>query len=144
MKATFILIVRIEGMNQILRRLQRSPLFTAITILTLGLGIGANTAVFTVIHSVLLKPLPFEASDQLVGVWQSAPGVGITDLNASPATHFLNSEENKVFSSIALWRDQSVNVTGGVEPERIPSLVVTESLLPLLGVQPVLGRRFTA
>jgi predicted permease len=142
--ATFVRIVRIEGMRQILRRLKRSPLFTAITILTLGLGIGANTAVFTVIHAVLIKPLPFEASDQLVGVWQSAPGVGITDLNASPSTHFLYSEENKVFSSIALWRDQSVNVTGGVEPERIPSLVVTESLLPLLGVQPVLGRRFTA
>jgi len=142
--ATFQILVRIAVMRQILRRLKRSPLFTAITILTLALGIGANTAVFSVIHAVLLKPLPFENSDRLVGVWQSAPGVGIQDLNASPATHFLYREENKAFTDIALWRDEAVNITGTAEPERIPSLVVTESLLPILGVQPVRGRRFSA
>ena len=118
--ATFQILVRIAVMRQILRRLKRSPLFTAITILTLALGIGANTAVFSVIHAVLLKPLPFENSDRLVGVWQSAPGVGIQDLNASPATHFLYREENKAFTDIALWRDEAVNITGTAEPERIP------------------------
>jgi putative ABC transport system permease protein len=126
------------------RRLKRSPLFTAVTILTLALGIGANTAVFTVVHSVLLKPLAFHEPDRLIGVWQSAPGVGIKELNASPGTYFTYREESKTFEDIAVWRTESVNITGTAEPERIQSIRTTFGLLPVLRVQPVLGRNFTS
>lgn len=136
-------IVTIVMLRPILRRLIRAPYFTAVSILALGLGIGANTAVFTVVHSVLIRPLPFAEPERLVGLWLSAPGIGLKELNASPATYFLFREESKAFEDSALWRDEAVNITGTAEPERISSLVVTDGLLPVLGVQPMLGRRFT-
>lgn len=92
----------------ILRRLMRSPMFTAITLLTLAVGIGANTAIFSVLSGVLLKPLPYPDSDRLVGVWETAPGVGWQDADASPATYFTFREESRTFQDIGLWRTDSV------------------------------------
>ena len=77
----------IHDLKHTLRRLARTPLFPIITLVTLALGIGANTAIFSMINSVLLKPLPFPEPDRLVGVWQTAPGVNIKDLNASVADY---------------------------------------------------------
>src|SRR5687767_2883522 len=85
------------------RRLLRAPLFTSVAALTLALGIGANTAIFSVVRGVLLKPLPFHEPDRLVGVWHSAPGLGIPRLNQGPATYILYRESGNTFEDIALW-----------------------------------------
>src|SRR5580658_6757546 len=128
--------------KHVLRRLRRSPMFTAITLVTLAIGIGANTAVFSVIEGVLLKPLPYAKPDELVGVWHTAPGIGIKELNASPSLNIVYREENRVFQDIGLWSSDSDSVTGLAEPEQVRTLNVTDATLPLLGVQPILGRWF--
>ncbi|MCI0433491.1 MAG: ABC transporter permease, partial [Gemmatimonadetes bacterium] len=127
-----------------LRRLLRAPLFTVITVLTLGIGIGANAAVFAVIRAVLLEPLPFEEPERLVGVWHTAPGAGFPQVNMSPATYFTYREDARgVFEDVALWDDTQFPVTGTDEPEQVDALLVTDGLFPLLGVQPRTGRLFT-
>jgi predicted permease len=127
-----------------LRRLARSPMFTAISLITLGIGIGANTAIFSVIEGVLLKPLPYPHSEQLVALWHTAPGVNIKDLNMAPSLYFTYSEESRVFQDVSMWQDGTSSVTGLAAPEEVPVLLVTNRLLPILAVQPALGRAFTA
>jgi predicted permease len=126
-----------------LRRLARSPLFSGITLLTLALGIGANVAIFSIVHGILLKPLPFSEAERLVGVWMTAPGVGIKDVNASPSSYFTFREENRSFEDIAVYSRDSDTVTGIGEPEEVPTLIVTHSFLPTIRVQPLFGRGFT-
>ena len=125
------------------RRLARAPLFTAVAVLTLALGIGANTAIFSVVNGVLLKPLPFDESDRLVGVWHSAPGLGFDRLNQSPAMYMTYREAGQTFEDIGLWDNTSVSVTGIGEPERVQALLVTDGTLGVLRVEPIVGRRFT-
>jgi putative ABC transport system permease protein len=127
----------------VVRRLLRAPLFTSVAVLTLALGIGANTAIFSVVRGVLLKPLPFNEPDRLVGVWHSAPGLGFDTLNQAPSTYFLYRESGVAFEDIGLWDNTSVSVTGVGEPERVQALLVTDGTLGLLRVEPALGRRFT-
>jgi len=126
------------------RRLLKAPLFTSVAVLTLGLGIGANTAIFSVIRGVLLKPLPLDQPDQLVGMWHTAPGIGIPLLNQAPSLYLTYREEGRVFDDVGLWDRDDVSVTGTGEPERLEALDVTDGTLALLHVQPVVGRRFTA
>src|SRR5919198_6326771 len=130
-------------LRRVVRRLLRAPLFTAVAIITLGLGIGANTAIFSVVRGVLLKPLPFDHPDELVGVWHTAPGLGFPVINQSPATYFTYRENGTVFEDIGLWDSGTVAVTGSGEPERVDVLTVTEGTLAALRVNPILGRRFT-
>jgi predicted permease len=130
-------------MGKVLRRLIASPGFAAITLVTLAIGIGSNTAIFSVIESVILRPLPYSDPDRLVGVWHTAPGLGIKELNASPSTYYTYREENRVFQSIGLWDRDSITVTGLGEPEQVVGLDVTVETLPILGIQPILGRWFT-
>ncbi len=125
------------------RRLIRSPLFTAVAVFTLALGIGANAAIFSVVHGVLLKPLPYPDADRLVGVWHTAPGLNIPALNQSPATYFTYRDETRVFEDIGLWNDSAASVTGAGEPERVQVLYVTDGVLGVLGVHAALGREFT-
>ena len=127
-----------------LRRLGRSPLFTAVAIVTLAVGIGANSAIFSIVNGVLLKPLPFDDPERLVGVWHKAPGIGFGDLNQSPAFHFNYREENRVFEDIGMWGTGAVSVTGLAGPERVEVLRVTDGMLPILREQPVLGRTISA
>src|SRR5688572_24549352 len=94
-------------LKQVFHRLMHSPMFAAITLVTLAIGIGANTGIFTVVNGVLLKPLPYPAADRLAGVWLTAPGVGIKELNASPATYFTFREESRTFRDIGLWSRSS-------------------------------------
>lgn len=129
--------------KHLLRRLAQSPSFAAIVLITLAVGIGANTAIFSVIRGVLLKPLPYPEPDQLVGVWLSAPGLGWKDVDMSPATYFTFREESRTFQDMGLYRSDSVSVTGIAEPEQVDALEVTDGTLPILGVRPVLGRTFT-
>ena len=124
------------------RRLARTPMFTLATVLTLALGIGANVAIFSVVNTVLLKPLPFRDADRLVGLWQTAPGVDIADLNASIADYVTYREESRTLADVAIWNRNAVTITGFAEPERLDSLIATHRFLPLLGVQPMFGRPF--
>ena len=117
-------------------------MFTAITLLTLGAGVGANTAIFSVLEGVLLKPLPFPRPQELVGVWHTAPGFQIKELNMSPSNYFIYREQGRTFHDIGMYAADSVSVTGIAEPEQVQALRVTEGLLPLLEIPPLLGRSF--
>jgi putative ABC transport system permease protein len=130
-------------LNHVLRQLIRLPMFTTVAILTLAIGIGANAAIFTVIEGVLLKPLPFPHPDALVDVDAAAPGVNIKSVGASPFLYFTYRDEMRTFQDVALWRSDTVAVTGRAEPEQLDSLEATEGFLPALGVQPALGRFFS-
>jgi predicted permease len=118
-------------------------MFTAIALFTLAAGIGANTAVFSVVEGVLLKPLPFPQADRLVGVWHTAPGVNIPQVNMGPSNYFVYRDQSHTFQDIGLYQYDSVSVTGTGEPEQVLGLDVTEGTLPILGISPLLGRTFT-
>jgi len=130
------------GLQHLCRRLSRAPMFTAVTLVTLAVGIGANTAIFSLVRGVLLKPLPYPEADRLVAVWQTAAGLNIREVNASPATYFTYREESRTFEDTGLWRTDSVGVTGLAEPEQVESLSVTDGTLRLLGIPPFRGRWF--
>jgi predicted permease len=129
-----------RDVRQAARRLARTPMFTVATLITLALGIGANTAIFSIVNSALLKPLPFLEPDRLVGLWQTAPGVNIADLSASIADYVTYREESRTLADVALWKSNALTVTGLAEPERVDGISATFRLLPMLGVQPILGR----
>jgi putative ABC transport system permease protein len=133
----------LNSIRQVLRRLGRSPMFTAISLVTLAIGIGANASIFSVIEGVLLKPLPYPHSEQLIGLWHSAPGVNIEQLNMAPSLYFIYREQSRVFQDVSIWQPDTSSVTGLAEPEEVPVLVATNRLLPILGVEPSLGRGFT-
>ena len=130
-------------MRHLVRRLARAPLFTSVTVATLAIAIGANTAIFSVLDGVLLKPLPYPHPDQLVGLWHTAPGVNITDLNSAPFLYFTYREEGRTFQDVGLWTEGAASVTGLAEPERVTVLRVTDGVIPILGVAPLLGRSFS-
>jgi predicted permease len=136
-------------LGQILRRLARAPIFTAITLLTLAVSSGATTAMFSVVECVLLKPLPYPQQEELVAVRLRSDFVGTKDAFISPADYFIFREQNQTVQdigiSIAGIKDTgfSVNVTGFGEPEHVPALGVSDGLLSTLGVTPFLGRSFT-
>ncbi|MGZ4816652.1 MAG: ABC transporter permease [Terriglobales bacterium] len=132
-----------EQLRQVLRRLSRSPIFTIITIITLAAGVGANIAVFSVVEGVLLKPLPYPHAEKLVGVSHTAPGLNMDEVNMAPSNYFVYREQNRVFEDIGVYQGYSVAVTGHGNPEQVPALVVTDGVLPTLGVAPMLGRWFS-
>lgn len=121
----------------------RAPMFTLVTLITLAVGIGANSAIFSVINGVLLKPLPYDDPDRIVGVWHTAPGLGFQRLNASPATYFTYREEGHVFEKSGIWRSDTATITGLAEPEQVDIMQVTFDVLPVLRIQPVIGRGFS-
>jgi putative ABC transport system permease protein len=129
--------------KQVLRSLAKMPLFTGMAVLTLAIGIGANTAVFSVIEGVLLKPLPYPRSHELVALDHAAPGLDLPRAGAAPFQYFTYREEGRVFQDVALWNTGTVSVTGLAEPEEVRTLFVTDGVLPILGVQPMLGRVFS-
>jgi predicted permease len=132
-----------DQLRQVLRRLNRAPLFTTITLLTLAIGVGANTVIFSVVQGVLLKPLPYPHPEQLIGVWHTAPGIDIKELNMSPSIYFIDREQNTTLQDIGVYDNDSLNVTGAGQPEHVRGLDVTDGTLPILGVAPALGRLFT-
>jgi predicted permease len=123
-----------------LRLLAKTPGFTAITILTLALGIGANTALFSVVNGVILNPLPFPEPQQLVSLYGKSP-----QFEESSITYpnFLDwRRENRVFSAVAAYRHDDYNLTGAGEPEHLNGWMTSADFYPLLGVRPILGRTF--
>ncbi len=130
-------------LKHILRRLSSFPAFTAITVATLAIGVGANSAIFAVIENVLLKPLPFPDSAQLVDLGHDVPGIGLHGRSA-PFLYFTYADQSRSFQSIGVWRENSNILTGLAEPEHVRSLELTSEVLPMVGVQPLLGRLFSA
>jgi putative ABC transport system permease protein len=128
-----------------LRILRKNPGFTAVVILTLALGIGANAAVFSVVNSVLLKPLPYPQSERLVALRQAAPGASglasfIDGLLLSPSMYFTYAEHNQTFQSVGIWTPGAASVTGLGQPEQVRVMGVSDGLLQTLGVPPARGR----
>ena len=124
------------------RTVAKQPGFSAAAVLTLALGMGATTAIFSVVYGVLLKPLPFHEPERLVTVRHRAPhGAGT---NHGPATYLTYRENQRAFEAIGAWDPAEVSVTGGGDPERVQALLVSAATLPLLRVQPAVGRFFTA
>jgi putative ABC transport system permease protein len=130
-------------LKQVLRRLGRAPLFTAVTLITLAAGVGANTVVFSVVESILLKPLGYAHPEQLVGVAHSAPGINIPRLPAAPSNYFIYRDQNHSFQDIGMMTNDSASVTGVAEPEQVRTLRVTDGLTSILGAGPMVGRAFT-
>ena len=127
-------------LHQVLRSLARMPGFTVVAVLTLALGIGANTAVFSVIEGVLLKPLPYFNANQLITIDHAATGVNIEHAGSAPFLYFTYREDGRVFQDVGMWNTGTMSVTGLAQPEETPTLFVTDAILPMLGAQPMLGR----
>ncbi len=128
-----------------LRALRRNPTFTAVTLLTIAIGIGANTGVFSVVNSVLLKPLDYPNAGQLVSLHQIAPGApGLADfesgLHLSPSMYFTYAEHNRAFQSLGVWVTGTASVTGVAEPEQVRTVEVSDGVLQALDVPPAVGR----
>jgi putative ABC transport system permease protein len=130
-------------LRQVLRRLGRTPKFTGIALVTLAIGIGANTAIFSVVEGVLLKPLPYPGADRLVDVDHAAPGFNFKHAGMAPALYFVYRDQSRTFDDIGLYTGDSVNVTGSGPPEHLAAEDVTDGVLPILGIPPLLGRWFT-
>jgi predicted permease len=127
------------------RVLRRNPGFALVALLTLAIGIGANTAVFTVVNSVLLKPLPYPDSDELVAVWNRAPGApGLADvsggLRLSLSMYVTYAENNRAFEHVGVWYVGTGAVTGRREPEQVRTVFMTDGVLQALAVPPRFGR----
>ena len=135
----------VRDMRYSLRMFRRSPMFTAAALLTLAIGIGANSAVFSVVNSVLIRPLRYPNAEQLVVLHQDAPGAaGLANasdgLALSPSMYFTYAEQNRTFQSLGVWIPGTANVTGMAEPEQVRTVSVSDGVLQALGVPPAAGR----
>lgn len=130
-----------------LRVLRKSPGFATVAILVLGLGIGANTAIFSVVNTVLLRPLPFEDPARIVHVWHVPPPKsfpGMTTFSVSTANYIDWRQQNSVFEDMAIYTGSSMNLTGGDKAESLLAATVSPNFFSVLGVKPLLGRTFLA
>src|SRR3989442_742362 len=138
-------------MDSLLRDLKfsvRSPLkrpaLTIIAIVTLAIGIGANTAIFSFINALLLKPLPFPDLDRVGAVWETVPSRGVERNEVTVADYLDWRAQNKTFEQLGIYRWWSTNLTGADSPERVQGFQVTTNFLDIVGVKPVMGRGFLA
>jgi len=130
----------LQDVRYALRMLRKSPAFAVVAVITLALGIGANTAIFSVVNGVLLSPLPYSQPDQLVALYQRTPNFAEASI---PYPNFLDwQRENRSFSTIAAYRHDDFNLTGWGEPQRLKGEMVSASFFSMLGVRPVVGRTF--
>jgi predicted permease len=134
----------LRDVRHALRRLRRTPAFTAAVLLTLALGIGANTAIFGVIDSVLIRPLAYPDAEALVGIRHTTPASPNGISSSSPSMYFTYREQNRTFQRFGLWNSGGVGVTGVAEPALLRALFVTYGVLDALDEKPLLGRWFSA
>ncbi len=132
-----------KQLRYLFRKLSQSPTFSVVSILTLAIGIGANTAVFSVVNGVLIKPLPYEDPDRLIGVWHTAPGMGWDEVVQSPALYFTYRDHSELMVDNGMWAGTQVSITGLQDPEQVSAMRVTDGVFPILGVSVYLGRVFT-
>src|SRR5882762_3998805 len=139
-----------ESMNTLfslklaVRQARRSPAFFAIAVAALALGIGANTAIFSAVEGVLLRPLPYAQPDRLVIVWEDAAFIGFAHNTPSAANYVDLRKQNQVVTDMAALRDRNAALTGDQAPEQVIGRGVTPNFFDVLGVQPTVGRQFTA
>ena len=133
----------LQDLKYALRMLKKNPAFTAVAILTLAVGIGANSAIFTVVNSVLLRPLPYREPTQLVRVYSEFPTMQLQKFWLSPPELLDIQREAKSWETIGAWAPGGQNVGTESEPLRVTSAAITRSLIDVLGVQPARGRNFT-
>jgi putative ABC transport system permease protein len=126
------------------RTLTKRPAFVLIAVLTIALGIGVNTAIFSAVDAVMLRPLPFKDPEALMAVWEHTPALGIAQNEFAPANYFDLRQQNQVFEDLGAFGQLSVNLTGEGEPEQLDGQLVTANVFKLLGVQPALGRTFAS
>src|SRR5207253_8278511 len=125
-----------------LRMLAKNPGFTAVAIVTLALGIGANTAIFSVVNAALLRPLPYNDPSRLVYVWSAEKARGINQSTvSSPDLHDWR-KQNRVFEGLAGWWSGTYNLSGGDEPQQVAAWTVSPNFFDVLGARPELGRTF--
>src|SRR5215471_6516290 len=125
------------------RMLLRQRAFTIAAVLTLGLGIGANTAVFSVVNAVLLRPLPYSNADRLALIWGSFQKFGMEQMRAKAAEYVDYRDQMRSFETVAAFNTEDFNFTGGGEPARIAGAGVTANLFPMLGMRAAMGRMFS-
>src|SRR5215471_16903713 len=133
-----------QDIRYALRMLAKNPAFTAIAVVALALGIGANTAIFSVVNAVLLRPLPFKHPEQLVMLWENAAHLGFPKDTPSPANFLDWQKQAQSFTGMAAMVERSFNLTSVGEPERLEGRRVSANLFDLLGVPALLGRTFVA
>ena len=124
------------------RAFGKSPGFTVAAILSLAIGIGATTSIFSITSALLLRPLPYKDAERLVILWNSSPGLGIPQDWFSTAQYFDIKDNQHVFEQVAMATGGNYNITGDGEPERVGVIRVTSNLLPMFGVRPIQGRLF--
>jgi len=124
------------------RIMLKQPGFTVVAVITLALGIGANTAIFSLVNSILLRPLPFREPDRVVRLIQASPKLGLSTWGVSQANFAAYREQNRSFETVALYNSSAINLTGVGEPERLPMTNATADFFKVFGVSPILGRTF--
>ncbi len=124
------------------RILLKQPGFTLVAVITLALGIGANTAIFSLVNSILLRPLPFREPDRVVRMVQASPKLGLPTWGVSQADFAAYRDQNRSFETVAIYSNTATNLTGEGEPERLPVASVTADFFKVFGVNPLLGRTF--
>ena len=134
----------VTDFRQGLRALRRGPGFAAVAILSIAIGVGANTALFTVTNALLLRPLPYRDADRIAIIWQRSPGLDVAQDWLSTGQYLDIKDETQVFSEVAAAIGVSANFTGAGTPERVDGARVSSSFFPLFGATPLLGRAFTA
>jgi putative ABC transport system permease protein len=134
----------VQDLRYAVRMQLKNPGFTLVAVIALALGIGANTAIFSVVNSVLLRPLPYKDPERLVMVWEDASKFGYPRDTPAAANYVDWRDQNTVFEGMAAIADESFNLTGTGEPERLEGRLVSANLLAVLGVDPLIGRTFTA
>src|SRR5690242_3630505 len=132
----------LQELRVAIRVLAKSPTFVLIAAATLALAIGANTAVFSLVNALLIKPLPYESPQNLVLIWEEFKAQGLDQIPVSVPEFLDYEKETRSYSRIAACTYTDLNLTGGDIPERIQGASVSPALFPLLGVQPIRGRMF--
>ena len=127
----------IQDLRYGFRMLWKNPGFTALAVIALALGIGANTAIFSVVNGLLLRPLPYADSERLAIIWTHSPGANVEQDWPSPGQFSAVKSQTDVFEDLALVRGRSYNLSGGDTPERVDAVEITTNLLPMLGARPV-------
>ena len=124
-----------------IRRLAKAPGFTSVAVVTVGLGIGANTAIFSLVNAIVLRPLPFAAADRVVRIHHSAPGIGLTEgLELTQGLYVFYRDQGSMLEEVAAYRENEFTITDQGEPTRLPVASATHTLGDVLGVPPLLGR----